>query len=176
VSNTDLVKSGWYFTELVAVVLGMATFAGAGAASFFPADFAGTASNGLVAVFASSCEGAATDGFFTGSAAFSLFGTGFFDGGGTAFFTGVAFSGVFLLVFATGFSLAAAFTGAAGLEVCFFAAGMAAFLTAGPDAFFAGDAFNEAFGACLAPFAPLATAFFGAAFFVAMMTTPFLKQ
>jgi len=167
VSNTDLVKSGWYFTDVVAVVFGITTFVGFGASAL--ASCVGVFSKGLMAGFTSWCEGAATDGFFTGSADFSGFGAAFLGSGAAAFFTGAAFSDVFLLdECATGFAcLAGGLEGAACLGAAFFAG--AAFLTAGLKFLDANDALADAFGAGLAGFTPLAAAFLGATFFVAIL-------
>src|SRR5215203_4920947 len=95
VSRTERVKSGWYLTDVVAVIFGITTLAFF-TGWFFSAAFAGTFSRGLIAGFTSLCEGAATDGFFTGSTAFSCLGAAFFGSGAAVFFTGAAFSGVFL--------------------------------------------------------------------------------
>jgi hypothetical protein len=57
----------------------------------------GVFSRGLMAGFTSFCEGAATDGFFTGSATFSGFGAAFFGSAVAVFFTGLAFSVLFYL-------------------------------------------------------------------------------
>src|SRR6478672_13662909 len=124
--KTDLVKSGWYFTDVVTDVFGTTTFA-VFAGSFFSAALVGTVSRGLIAGFTSACDGAVTEVFFTGSTAFSF---SCFTGA-AAFFTGAAFSGVFLLIgcFATGLGLAGALAGAACFGAGFFAAVAAPFLT-----------------------------------------------
>src|SRR6476469_2470203 len=85
VSSTERVKSGWYFTDDVAVIFGNTTsafFCG----SFFSFAFLVPVSSGFVAVFVSSCDGAVTEGFFTGSAAFSGFGAAFLGSAAAVFF------------------------------------------------------------------------------------------
>jgi hypothetical protein len=150
------------------VVFGITSFAGFGASAF--SSCFGVFSRGFIAGFTSLCEGAATDGFLTGSATFSGFGVAFFGSAAAVFFTGLAFSGAFLFgVFATGFEdLTGILAGAALLGADFFTAGAAVFLTFVLELFLAAGPLAGTFGAALPGFAPLATVFFGAAFFVAI--------
>jgi hypothetical protein len=190
----DRVKSGSYFIALSVLVFGITTFAGlAGSLGA-----AGLASNGLVAVFVVSVVGAATSGFFTGSAfegsgavvAFTFGATAFFKGAGAGdgvdFFV-CSFLGTTLVLtaafgaglagaFAAGLAFdgdAAAFTGFAG---AFLATGLA---LAGADltAFLGAAALPVAFeaglaGAFFAGWAALPD-FLDATFFVAIRLLPF---
>jgi hypothetical protein len=194
-SNMDRVKSGSYLMALSVLVFGITTFAGFGCS--FGLAGAGLFSNGFVAVFAVSCDGAATSGFLTGSAfagagfvvafvATVLTGAAvtFLAGAGAGFLTStflgatlafvVAFAAGFAGALAAGFALdgAAAFTTLAGAflaGVAFAGADLTAFLggAAFPAAFFAGLV-----GSFFAGWAALPD-FLDATFFVAIRLLPF---